>query len=90
MGIKQKGRKPHAGRFAYNTFFSKFFHQTYSVNETLQKILWQKISGVPKPPFLIMEPSGAPIINKTKHAKDKVNFRCHSICNFRSVFSLVV
>ena len=35
--------------------------------------------GVPSPPLRIMEPKGAPIKNSTKQAKDKVNFRCHSI-----------
>src|SRR5436190_7662223 len=41
--------------------------------------------GVPSPPFLIIEPKGAPIRNKTRQANDKVIFLCHSIlCNRRS------
>ena len=45
-----------------------------------------EIIGVPKPPFRIMEPSGAPIRKSTKHAKDKVNFRCHSILCMATAF----
>ena len=30
-----------------------------------------KIIGKPKPPFLIIEPNGAPIKNKIKQEKDK-------------------
>jgi hypothetical protein len=36
-------------------------------------------NGVPRPPFRIIEPNGAPIKNNTIHANDRVNFRCHSI-----------
>src|SRR5947207_13535178 len=36
-------------------------------------------NGIPKPPFLIMEPKGAPIKNSTKQAIENENFLCHSI-----------
>ena len=35
--------------------------------------------GVPNPPFLMIEPSGAPMRNKTRQASDNVIFLCHSI-----------
>ena len=48
------------------------------------------ISGVPKPPYLIIDPSGAPIRNNTRQANDRVIFLCHSIlCNRRS-FCLIL
>ena len=37
------------------------------------------ISGVPNPPFRIMEPNGAPIMNNIKQAIDRTILRCHSI-----------
>ncbi len=45
------------------------------------------IIGVPKPPFRIMEPSGAPIINNTIQARARAIFLCHSILYFCRVFS---
>ncbi len=38
-----------------------------------------KMSGVPKPPFRIIAPKGAPMRNKIIHASDNVILRCHSI-----------
>ena len=35
--------------------------------------------GIPSPPFLMIDPKGAPIKNNTRQASDKENFRCHSI-----------
>ena len=35
--------------------------------------------GNPNPPFLIIDPKGAPIKNITIQAMAKINFRCHSI-----------
>ena len=46
------------------------------------------ITGIPKPPFLIIDPNGAPIKNITKHAKDKVNFLCHSTLCLHNKYSL--
>ena len=46
------------------------------------------IKGVPKPPFRIIEPSGAPIRNKTRQASESDIFRCHSILCFLNILSL--
>ena len=39
-------------------------------------------AGIPSPPFLTMAPRGAPIKKNIRQAKDRVNFRCHSISYF--------
>ena len=36
-------------------------------------------TGIPSPPFLIIAPSGAPMKKKTRQAKERVNFLCHSV-----------
>ena len=46
------------------------------------------IRGVPNPPFRIIEPNGAPIINNIKQAMESTILRCHSILCRRSDFSL--
>src|SRR5690349_21329371 len=47
------------------------------------------INGEPRPPLRMIEPSGAPIRNKTRHAADNAILRCHSIrCKRRSFFLL--
>ena len=48
-------------------------------NHLISKNIIENTKGIPKPPFLIIEPSGAPIKNNTIQAKLKVNFLCHSI-----------
>jgi hypothetical protein len=55
----------------------------------MTKNMIAKTKGVPRPPFRMIEPSGAPIRNRTKQATDKVNFLCHSIsCNLKEVILL--
>ena len=41
-------------------------------------------TGIPKPPFLTIAPSGAPTKNKTKQANDNVNFLCQFTRNLAS------
>ena len=47
------------------------------------------ISGEPNPPFRMIDPNGAPIINNTRHANDKEILRCHSILCKRISLALV-
>ena len=56
----------------------------------ITKKIMAKTNGVPNPPFRMMEPSGAPIKNKTKQATDSVNFLCHSISCKRSEVSFAL
>ena len=52
-----------------------------AVTETMWYVMknpTETITGIPKPPFLIIAPSGAPIKKKIIQATASVHFLCHS------------
>ena len=58
--------------------FENFLPKLLSRKKITKKIT-ANTRGVPIPPFLIIDPNGAPIINSTRHATDMVNFSCQAI-----------
>ena len=55
-------------------------------NKTKNKIAIKR--GIPKPPFLIIEPKDEPIKNINKHVNANDNFLCHSILCFAIIICL--
>ena len=66
--------------------FAAFSPIIFSMWYNMKNIIEIK-TGIPKPPFLIIDPRGAPTRNNNMHAMAKLIFLCHSIlCFVRIIF----
>ena len=54
------------------------------------KISTETTTGMPRPPFRMIAPSGAPMKKKIRQANDSVILLCHSVSCLRMFLSLSV